>query len=422
MYLRIRKSIYFSMKKYLWLFLLFFVFGCANLERDIVDEFVQNSTQKLDFCQITGFDYAGIESQAVNDKVLKVLMVHGIGTHHPGYSMELQQNLAKKMGLDILSRVPKNITLKDPILKQKEIGNLRITFWKSSHNKAQMLFYELTWSEITQPYKNIIAFDTTEQYSEYRVPFNNAMKDFLDNILPDPMIYLVDPNNLILHSAQQALCWLAQTDWDNIPNGQSKVCPLKNVQLANRIAEQNVMFITHSLGSEILLDTIISIANDIESLPKKEQAKILPTLQHKKVTLFMLANQLPLLLIDKPLPRVHNKTAAYCQKTGKDYHLRIFDQLNIIAFSDPNDILSYEIPQTFANEYLDSRLCAKVTNVVVNVAPEISAFGVGIVNPDAAHTDYDKSQKVIDLMVGGALSLPKECPIIYLKDDDLLKR
>ena len=75
-----------------------------------------------------------------------------------------------------------------------------------------MLFYELTWSVITTPYKQILAFDTTEQYSEFRVPFNNVMKEFLDNALPDPMIYLKDPKNLIVNSSKQAMCWMLQTD------------------------------------------------------------------------------------------------------------------------------------------------------------------------------------------------------------------
>jgi hypothetical protein len=40
----------------------------------------------------------------------------------------------------------------------------------------------------------------------------------------------------------------------------------------------------------------------------------------------------------------------------------------IIAFSDPNDLMSYPVPDQFADRYIESRLCRSVTNVTINVA------------------------------------------------------
>ena len=66
-----------------------------------------------------------------------------------------------------------------------------------------------------------------------------------------------------------------------------------------------------------------------------------------------------------------------------------FKRVNVVAFSDPNDLLSYGITQDFVDNYLDSRMCPAVTNVNINVAEEISVFGAGVVNPVTAHTEYD---------------------------------
>ncbi len=76
--------------------------------------------------------------------------------------------------------------------------------------------------------------------------------------------------------------------------------------------------------------------------------------------------------------------------------------LSIVAFSDPNDVLSYAIPVGYENEYMDSRLCPEVVNVSVNVVDAINLFGIGeFVNPMAAHDAYENDERVIGLMVGG---------------------
>ena len=141
----------------------------------------------------------------------------------------------------------------------------------------------------------------------------------------------------------------------------------------------------------------------------------------------MLANQLPILQIGHPLPQVHNQIRNYCRVNGDKYNRRIFKHVNIVAFSDPNDILSYAIPQPFVDKYIDSRICPLVTNVSVNVAPEISAFGIGIVNPVAAHTDYDNNAEVINLMTRGTDdftaddALNQRCHYVRLKNDNGMK-
>lgn len=415
------------MKFFYIAFLTLGIFGCTSLGKGIGEAFVDSNKTKLNRCEVEGFEYQGLNQNLSNKKVLKALMIHGVGTHYPGYSRRIQENLANNLGLNVISRVSKNITLLSPKDNKTIIGNLRVNFWQNEDASKNLLFYELTWSEITTPEKKIIAFDTTEEYSKFRVPFNNTMKKFLDNVLPDPMIYLIDRNGLILDSSKQSICWMLKTDWNNIPKNQSGVCNIDVSEALSKVDSEELIFITHSLGSKILMDTITNIADQVSAVQKDVKYKDkIAQLQKKEVTVFMLANQLPILQIERPLPKVHNQIDDYCVAGGKKYGSRVFKNVNMIAFSDPNDILSYAIPQDFADRYIDSRICPQVTNVSVNVAPEISAFGVGVVNPISAHTDYDNNLKVINLITEGSYGfrddayLKKNCHFIKMKRDGLM--
>ena len=238
------------------------------------------------------------------------------------------------------------------------------------------------------------------------------MKTFLNDVIPDPMIYLVDDKKLILNSAKQATCWMLSSDWDSLQDKQSKVCEVSSYNQMRNLTHENIVYITHSLGSRILLDSVIDVADEISDLklnpdsPSTAEAqRIIDILKHKEISVFMLANQLPLLQIGRPKPSVTNQIETYCSPQGKKYSSRVFQQVKIIAFSDPNDLLSYGIPQEFVDGYIDSRICPLVTNVDINIADIISAFGVGVVNPLTAHTEYDNDMRVIEIIARGTRNL-----------------
>lgn len=63
--------------------------------------------------------------------------------------------------------------------------------------------------------------------------------------------------------------------------------------------------------------------------------------------------------------------------------------------------MSYDVPQRFVDTYFDSRMCPAVTNVNLNVAEEISAFGMSVVNPVTAHTEYDNDVRIIEMIAQG---------------------
>ena len=135
-------------------------------------------------------------------------------------------------------------------------------------------------------------------------------------------------------------------------------------------------------------------------LPSKNN--LVAALQEKRIPIFMLSNQLPLLQLGRDPPEITGQTAAYCKPDGNYYSERIFKEIDIIAFSDPNDILSYPIPPGYAERNLDSRLCIETTNININIAKIIDFFGLGkIANPLEAHVGYDHDKIVIALISQG---------------------
>jgi hypothetical protein len=77
-------------------------------------------------------------------------------------------------------------------------------------------------------------------------------------------------------------------------------------------------------------------------------------------------------------------------------------ETSILAVSDPNDLLSYGIPFGFSEKYLDSRLCVRITNVNINIAKIMDAFGLSdLANPMEAHVGYDQDDRVIALIANG---------------------
>jgi transcription termination factor Rho len=143
-----------------------------------------------------------------------------------------------------------------------------------------------------------------------------------------------------------------------------------------------------------------SIGEDVRQYPKIRQ--LLASLQKEELPIFMLANQLPLLQLGRDDPEVTGQIKEHCTKEGPNYHKRLFKELEIVAFSDPNDVLSYEITPVFAHKRMDSRICPKMTNVSINIAEVISLFGVGdIASPGEAHNGYSGDDRVIQLIVHG---------------------
>ena len=379
--------------------------GCSSFSKGITEAIIENhESEDTRLCEIWGERFDGLKPYVENNAgIMKVLMVHGVGDHQPGYSTEFFEKLAKELNLSVTSKKHKNISLSDPDNPERSLGKLRISRFLNKYRTQEVMFYELTWSEITAKEKEILAYDNSGEYSFRRAEINDLMKRFSNDTGPDPIIYLGESRKDILTSFGQSFCWMTYGNWEELPNDATKaICRLPDI---SAIIDDQYAFVSHSLGSKITMDGMQRIASVMEkSVDSGDfyQKTIREAVKKKVIPIYMMSNQLPMLQLGRKLPEVSNQKDSYCMENGDKFSERLLTKTPIIAFSDPNDLLSYAIPPGFVEKYLDSRLCIDVINVNINVAHVYDVFGLGkIANPMDAHIGYDTDDRVVALIAKG---------------------
>jgi len=381
--------------------------GCSSIGKGMAEAFLEKKeAEDTRLCQVRGESFQGISPLVkAPNSTAKVLMVHGVGNHIPGYATQLMEKLANEMKLSYIGKVTKNISLTDPLDNTKKLGNLRVNRLTNEDKSHELLFYELTWSEITAAQKAVLSYDNSGEYSFRRTAVNDLLKKFSNDTGPDPMIYLGDSREDILISFAQSFCWMISSQWSDLPATSNQAC-IPSEQAVNNLNNDTYTLISHSLGSRITIDGLQRIAalfgntsGKIRGLDRPDA--LLQAFQKKKIPIYMLSNQLPMLQLGRKLPAVTGQREAYCDASGENYNSRILSETSIIAFSDPNDLLSYAIPYGFIDRYLDSRLCVEVTNININVAKIINAFGVDMANPLEAHIGYETDDRIIAMLTNG---------------------
>ncbi|MCK5667177.1 MAG: hypothetical protein KAI17_27010, partial [Thiotrichaceae bacterium] len=398
------------MNKYLCLLISLLISGCASFGKGITEALLERTKEKdVRICQVTGKAFYGVQ-KALNktEGETKVLMVHGVGDHLTGYSTEFLEKLAKELNLTVKASFSKNISLTSPGNKNKKLGNLRVSRFLNKSGGKELLFYELTWSEITRAEKSLLAFDNSGESTFRRTEVNNLMKNFANDTGPDPIIYLGKSQTDILTAFAQSFCWMTKGDWNSLPKEGRHACEVVGETSAEQILYDNYLIVSHSLGSRIVIDGMQFIATMFSCDYENKEGRfsnsdgVINALRLQAIPIFMLSNQLPMLQLGRELPKYSGQKQEFCTPEGKHFNSRLLSKTSIIAFSDPNDLLSYSIPTTFAEKYLDSRLCAEVTNININIANIIDVFGIGkVANPLDAHIGYDTDERVVALIAKG---------------------
>ncbi|MGR8935185.1 MAG: hypothetical protein ACU837_12460 [Gammaproteobacteria bacterium] len=386
--------------------------ACTSIGKGVAEAVMEKSNgEDTRICQVWGGPFDGL-APALDKRQgkTKVLMVHGVGDRLPGYSTEFLEKLAKELDLTVRSSKYKDIALtQPPPFPPMNLGNLRITRLLSADQSKELLFYELTWSEITRAQKALLGFDNSGEYSFRRAELNNLLKTFANDTGPDPIIYLGESRKYILTAFVQAFCWMTHGDWDDLPASGKHACIGLDDKHLDHILHDEYVMVSHSLGSRITIDGMQAIASILEKTAQapnvaseKKPLRMIDALRNKRIPIYMLSNQLPMLQLGRELPEVSGQQDAYCTSDGAHYQERMVSQTSIIAFSDPNDLLSYAIPPGFSEKYLDSRLCADVTNININVTDIIDIFGMGkFANPLDAHLGYSKDDRVVAMIAHG---------------------
>jgi hypothetical protein len=342
--------------------------------------------------QFDGLDQA-LARNAQTNGIIRLLLVHGIGLHTPGYADGLMQGLAPDLGLIANgSTVRTNEITKDGFT----YGLIRTEEFIDQAKVTRLKLYELTWSPTVTGIKtNTFAYD--ESFSTNRLLVNRSLKTgLMDASLSDAVLYTGKYKDHMQYPIMRTVQAIAE---DGLGEGDELVA------------------ITHSLGSRMTFDTL-NLMNDSQAIlhEKNYNTAAVQSLIRRTTSIFMLANQLPLLgLADVETPEgktpyaslkgfINRRTNAKTHRPAAPEPANV--TLNIIAFSDPNDLLSYPLkpsdvlgieepgaPSTQTND-------VRISNVRINVA-RIGWFFV-VANPSQAHTGYLTDSRVDHLIAHGS--------------------
>ena len=140
--------------------------------------------------------------------------------------------------------------------------------------------------------------------------------------------------------------------WSELPElTENTWCGPDLPGMGSRLELDDFAIISHSLGSRATLDALQRLTNlPIATDPRLK--RMADDFKSREVQVFMLSNQLPLLEAGREGQQVVGQVGAYCGPNATKPG-RFFAKTQIVAFSDPNDLMSYPVPDQFADKYVE---------------------------------------------------------------------
>lgn len=344
-----------------------------------------------------GSQFYGVNFLLEQSKAVSLITIHGMCNHGEGWFKKNVDNFAKMLKM---ARVQGSNT------HVYSGGTFGVKAYKTqlSRNDEVLAVYGIVYSAVTFPEKQMklcpdvshetdVCPESIITYDRKRANLNGKLKSkLLNDCLADAVIYLGPKGDEIREGVGIALQKIFEDMRDH-----------------PELADGQIAFLSESLGSKVLGDSLVCSAPEISRSIAFDLGRT--------STLFLGANQIPLLnlAIDKPIcdtkPTIKTlKSLGLDQKnlSTESFGIeglvdliesaRTFKQNNmypfkIVSFTDPNDLLSYEVsPDHFKGQ--------DVEVINVNVSNATTYFGT-IADPLKSHTGYRENDDVIQLIVKG---------------------
>jgi len=343
--------------------------------------------------------FCGIDDAMAHSKNARVLVVHGMGLHDPTYARDFEFAIAKRLDLPLGSCSIEPRRIANPDDPDGNYGTIdTCTF---NNGDRHLTFYAWNWSPLSKPFKDRFLRYDFDRPDKMRLWANRRLKaEIIDLSLSDAVLYAGHFKDNMRYGATQALC-MATAETPKLSGAivplalsdESRSTPPCDVSTTAATSE-DLYIVTHSLGSMMVFD----------ALRKDED------LAHRvgsRLKLFaMLANQWPLLELS--LQEHSDGGAASRKRTSSALGAVVKgsnDRLPIVAFSDPNDLLSFRVPDNWA-EMVTGDVASKISFVnVVTSTTHAAILGIAV-NPGTAHTAYWRDKRVLNALAHG-YSCPK---------------
>lgn len=278
--------------------------------------------------------YTSMRQADGTEQPVDVISIHGMCTHE------------KKWVQTTVNRLTEHLDLPDTLIGDPDdldSAQLWSTVLKNSTGRELVRHYAIVWSPITQPKKRTLCADNSEhtkacpqdvelKYDRDRASLNAELKNkLLNDCLSDAIIYLGPEGAVIREAIRQAI--------ERIGDKRKSTFT------------RPLFLISESLGSKILVDAL-------DKEPRAERKRDLLAELTPLQQIFMAANQIPLLRLAEG-PKTQTDTAINSiddlarqveKQRARAYTDRGLKALptegvTIVAFTDPNDLLSYELHQ-----------------------------------------------------------------------------
>jgi len=335
---------------------------------------------------------------------IRVIFVHGMCTHKETQWIDKQWDGVIKAYFPTVTIIPETLP---------DVGAVKLYDREYHIGNKTISGRFLVWSPLTESDKEKLQFDNSTTYSHApgefkwkRATLNLTLKgNLLNDCLSDAVIYAGTRGTEIQSALEDAIC----VALDGTINSRKCQFPVTYAH-----DDRRIIIVTESLGSRIVFDAITDLEKEAKRGGPKSlaafDAAVSPITQ-----IFMLANQLPLLAVARGSPTSAaqgqvldtNPTASMVSalkvlSEARKRHRTAVDvsaiepSIDVIAFTDPNDLLSYRIPPG-VNAILGPD--AAVINVITS--NDGALFGI-VENPLTAHTTYDQNKDVRRLLFGGS--------------------
>jgi hypothetical protein len=335
---------------------------------------------------------------------IRVLFVHGICTHDEAgwITNGWDQVMKGYFPLETMTATPK-----------PPVGQVQIIDHEYQIGANKISGRYLIWSALSADDKAKLIYDDRPsdnplgKFTWKRAKLNGQLKaSLLNDCLSDAVIYAGVRGADIQVAMQNAICEALDGTTSN------DICTFP---AAYRHGSRRIVIVTESLGSRMVFDAISALK--IEAKGRSDEAAL--TAFEEAVApitqIYMLANQLPILALARPAlvqaasttDPSNSKTPAMATALSVLRDARVHHQgrnkdeaqppkLSLVAFTDPNDLLSYRLlPNDPAVVGTDTR----VVNVITS--NDYSYFGL-VENPLTAHTTYNQNPDALRILFSGS--------------------
>lgn len=321
---------------------------------------------------------------------IDIILVHGMCTTTASWPLSVMLNIASAVGAN--ATVPSG---ENEIAKAKP-NEIQLVSGQAQSTGGILRFSGLVWSPLVKNLKDQLQYDmtgeetdckTAEECKPKRALVNGAIKDrLLNDCLADALAYQGIGKTTFKAAMVRSLTQVVQQASDSTGP---------------------IVVISASLGSKIVFDAM----TDMLSVPDGDaQALTANAIRGRLAVVFMAANQLPILgLADQDI--LSNKATGISDGVNEDSLQRFLkvwqknesktvlktgealSKLTVVAFSDPNDLLTYRLrPSRYQSTLVD------VADVLVS--NQQTYFGL-LENPLTAHSTYLDNKDVARFIACG---------------------